>query len=347
MLIGEVAQRTGISARMLRHYDRIGLVSPTDRTAGGYRHYSDDDLQLLFRVEGLRSLGLGLAEIPTALTDQRFSARGMIDQLLARARSRLVQAQELVTRLEQVDASSPDAWPDVMRTIGLIRGFDGEDASARQRQALSLPDGDDRDVAVLVDALLREDDLNAQGAIIWAIARVGDAAVPPLAAAFGSSAPELRRRALRGLEKIDSSAARAVVSGMVAHTDPFLRARAHLARGRAGDPRSVDAIVDLIVHTDDGGDSAYSGIDIEAAEVLEVLAESPETAARVANAVAAAAASADPAARRRLAGALASLPGDRAAAALRDLADDHDPTVALTAKALLEVGRPQPDGVQG
>ncbi len=58
MLIGEVAERSGVSPRMLRHYDALGLVSPTARTAGGYREYTSDDLRRLFHVESLRTLGL-------------------------------------------------------------------------------------------------------------------------------------------------------------------------------------------------------------------------------------------------------------------------------------------------
>ncbi|WP_341946780.1 HEAT repeat domain-containing protein [Microbacterium sp. LWH11-1.2] len=342
MLIGEVAQQTGISARMLRHYDRIGLVSPTERTAAGYRRYSDADVQRLFRVEGLRSLGLGLAEIPAALTDEHFTTRGMIDRLLERSRDRLARAQELVSRLEQVHASEPEAWPDVMRTIGLMRGFEAQDASTRQRHALSLPDGDGRDVGVLVEAVLREQDPNAAGAMAWAVARAGDTAIPLLTVALDSPDDDRRHRALRALEKIGSPAALQVLTGLAEHHDPLLRARAHLARGRSGDAESIDAIVELIV---------LGTGDIEALEVLEGLAASDDLAPRIAHALAAAAASDDPAVRRRLAGALGSLPGDGAFTALRELAEDLEPSVALTARALLHAapsqratraGRPAP-----
>ena len=56
MRIGEVSRRSGVSARMLRHYDRIGLVQPSERTGAGYRDYSEDDLRRLLQVEALRSL---------------------------------------------------------------------------------------------------------------------------------------------------------------------------------------------------------------------------------------------------------------------------------------------------
>ncbi len=57
MLIGEVSRRCGVSTRMLRHYDTLGLVKPTGRTSSGYREYSADDIRRLFHVESLRTLG--------------------------------------------------------------------------------------------------------------------------------------------------------------------------------------------------------------------------------------------------------------------------------------------------
>ena len=60
MLIGDVARRSGVSARMLRHYDALGLVRPSGRSGTGYREYSDADTRRIFHVESLRSLGLSL-----------------------------------------------------------------------------------------------------------------------------------------------------------------------------------------------------------------------------------------------------------------------------------------------
>ncbi|NUT51024.1 MAG: MerR family DNA-binding transcriptional regulator, partial [Saccharothrix sp.] len=60
MLSGDVSRHSGVSTRMLRHYDALGLVRPTGRTVGGYREYSAEDVRRIFHVEGLRSLGLSL-----------------------------------------------------------------------------------------------------------------------------------------------------------------------------------------------------------------------------------------------------------------------------------------------
>lgn len=143
MLIGEVAARSGVSARMLRHYDQIGLVSPTDRTNGGYRDYSADDIRRLFRVEGLRTLGLGLQEIADALDDLAFSPMELIDDLISRTSDRLAQDTELLRNLGQVQASEPTRWSDVLRTIGLMRGLQAQSVSERQRTALAINKGND------------------------------------------------------------------------------------------------------------------------------------------------------------------------------------------------------------
>ncbi|MFT3662366.1 MAG: MerR family transcriptional regulator [Gordonia sp. (in: high G+C Gram-positive bacteria)] len=69
MRIGEVARRSGVSARMLRHYDELGVVVPSGRSATGYREYAPADLRRLFEVESLRSLGMSLREIAAAVDD--------------------------------------------------------------------------------------------------------------------------------------------------------------------------------------------------------------------------------------------------------------------------------------
>lgn len=55
---GEVAQRTGLSLDTLRYYERIGLLDDIDRTPGGRRQYSDDDLGWLGILRCLRETGM-------------------------------------------------------------------------------------------------------------------------------------------------------------------------------------------------------------------------------------------------------------------------------------------------
>jgi DNA-binding transcriptional MerR regulator len=67
--VGTVAELTGISVRTLHHYDHIGLVMPSVRTAAGYRGYTDADVERLHLVLVYRAVGLPLVEIRTLLDD--------------------------------------------------------------------------------------------------------------------------------------------------------------------------------------------------------------------------------------------------------------------------------------
>lgn len=106
MLIGEVARRSGVSTRMLRHYDSLGLVRPTGRTVGGYREYSAEDIRRIFHMESLRSLGLSLRQIGRALEDPAFAPSALVGDLIRRTEDRLKREQELLERLRTVDASA-------------------------------------------------------------------------------------------------------------------------------------------------------------------------------------------------------------------------------------------------
>src|SRR5690348_12274378 len=98
MLIGEVARRCGVSTRMLRHYDTLGLVRPTGRTVGNYREYEPADLRRIFHVESLRSLGLSLREVARALQDPGFEPAALVADLIRRTEDRLRREQELLDR---------------------------------------------------------------------------------------------------------------------------------------------------------------------------------------------------------------------------------------------------------
>ena len=328
MLIGEVSRRSGISARMLRYYDSVGLVSPTGRTSAGYREYAEEDVRRLFHVEGLRSLGLSLHDIAVALDDLSFSPADLVERLVIRTRERLAQDEELLRRLGQVRASNPAAWSDVLRTIGLVRGLGDGDPSARQRFVLSLADGGERDVVTVAEAALNEPDPNVANALDWVLARVGDGAVPMLAAALDSPVAERRHRAVTALVKIGSACAYAVLADAVRHPDPLVSGRATLARGARGEADAVPALVALVV---DGRD------DVEAADVLGALASEHGRADEITRVIAHALTSTGAAARRRLTQALSEIPGPRAQATLIELVDDPDRQVAVTASALVQV----------
>ena len=75
--IQEVARLTGTTSRTLRHYDAIGLLTPSRVGDNGYRWYGDDALVRLQRILLLRDLGLGLTEIARVLDEQTDEATAL------------------------------------------------------------------------------------------------------------------------------------------------------------------------------------------------------------------------------------------------------------------------------
>ncbi|MEV7803128.1 MerR family transcriptional regulator [Microbispora sp. NPDC088329] len=67
--VGQVARFAGITVRTLHHYDEIGLLTPGERSAAGYRRYTEPDLERLQQVLFYRELGFSLEEIAAILDD--------------------------------------------------------------------------------------------------------------------------------------------------------------------------------------------------------------------------------------------------------------------------------------
>lgn len=63
MHIGELAEKTQLSLRTIRHYDEIGLLVPSGRSEGGYRLYTEDDLARLLLIRRMKPLGYSLDQM--------------------------------------------------------------------------------------------------------------------------------------------------------------------------------------------------------------------------------------------------------------------------------------------
>ncbi|MDQ2680138.1 MAG: MerR family transcriptional regulator [Candidatus Eremiobacteraeota bacterium] len=73
--IGQFAQRAGVTVRALHHYDQVGLLRPSLRSANGYRLYGDSDLVRLQQIITLKALGLDLEAITAILDVPGFNLR--------------------------------------------------------------------------------------------------------------------------------------------------------------------------------------------------------------------------------------------------------------------------------
>ncbi|MFJ7334392.1 MerR family transcriptional regulator [Streptomyces sp. NPDC101116] len=331
MLIGDVARRSGVSARMLRHYDTLGLVRPTGRTVGGYREYSAEDVRRIFHVESLRSLGLSLKQIGRALEDPAFTPSALVSDLIRQTEKRLAREKELLERLHAIDASTPTDWQEVLRIVELVRELDSPSAARRQQAVLARPEDVPVPAVLLAGAILTEPDTHVAGALRWALARSGGDGVATLRAGAHAEDAGIRRRAVLAIAEMpEAPGALEVLTHALGDLDTTVRRHAALALGRQGVAAAVPCLVSMVVEGCN---------DVDAAEVLGMLSLDPGCADRITTALVDELASptADSATRIRLAQALVELAGATGQEVLRQLAHDDDGDVALVATALVGV----------
>lgn len=123
MQIGQVAARTELSITTVRHYDEVGLVTPSARSAGGFRLYTEADVERLLVIRRMKPLGFSLTEMkdlldsldvlnddgtsPSARTDAaRYlqECRAKAQESAGKLRKQLAYAEELTELLSALSA---------------------------------------------------------------------------------------------------------------------------------------------------------------------------------------------------------------------------------------------------
>ena len=319
MRIGEIAQVTGVSARMLRYYEKHGLLAPSARSAAGYREYDDSEVERIFHIEGLRGLGLSVAEVKSALEDPGFSFLTVIDELLAQSRHRLKEERRLYEKLRAVRASAAKDWQAALDVVNLLHNLRSPSPSLRQGSVMRLAPGVElRQVAHLA---LTEDNPNVAGALAWSALRAGEAGLEEIARGLGHADPQIRLRAVRILAQAED----AEVFLVEALDDESVEVRrtVALAFGERGGDEAFAQLLDMIVegaHDTDASDvlAQASGWRERALESIDKLLRDGSM----------------PSAQRlRLTQALTEFAD--ADEILASLADDNDSAVAMTAQAIM------------
>lgn len=144
--VGELAEAAGVSVRTLRHYDSIGLVRPAHRSASGYREYTGRDVRRLYQVLALRSLGLRLDEVRSAIDADGDDLLALVERQIQRVDAQIRFAERLRARLGamamtlRTDHAPPfTAMLEVLEVMAMVnRYYTPEQLEALEQRANDL-----------------------------------------------------------------------------------------------------------------------------------------------------------------------------------------------------------------
>lgn len=133
LTVGDVAARFGITVRTLHHYDDIGLLTPSRRSASGYRVYTSADLTRLSQIIVYRRLEMSLDEIASVLDegDEVSHLRRQRERVMSRLDELTDLVEAIDQALEKAMTNTPMTDDDMRELFG--EGFDDYQAEAEQK----------------------------------------------------------------------------------------------------------------------------------------------------------------------------------------------------------------------
>lgn len=133
MTVGELSDISGVTVRTLHHYDEVGLLVPSARTAAGYRIYDDGDIDRLRAILTYRELGLGLEEIAAAIDSPQNSV-DVLRQARRRIGERMSKLRVIADSLDNAiarEGKEPAMTPE--EKLSVFGDFDPEDHAEEAR----------------------------------------------------------------------------------------------------------------------------------------------------------------------------------------------------------------------
>ncbi len=126
MNIGEAAKTSGVNAKLIRHYESIGIIPKASRTDSGYRKYSDSDIHVLIFVKRARGLGFSMKEIKKLVSLWKNKSRASADvksmalKHIAEMENKIQELQQMVQSLKHLSKNcAGDGRPDCPILSGL------------------------------------------------------------------------------------------------------------------------------------------------------------------------------------------------------------------------------------
>lgn len=111
MHIGEVASRTELSLRSLRHWDEVGLLRPSGRSDGGFRLYTEQDVEKILVIRRMKPLGFTLDEMKDAMND------------IERLQDETGDLEEAIERLHLVRSGAIERRTKLVRQLDMADEF--------------------------------------------------------------------------------------------------------------------------------------------------------------------------------------------------------------------------------